>query len=163
MSGISLQIDFRQEDMAWDAVADAHALLEKSLRAAWLDADGGGGQAEVSVLLADDDTLQALNRDWRGKDNPTNVLSFPAPEIALPGAGSPQPRHLGDIAMSYQTLAREAERDGKSLGHHLQHLAIHGMLHLQGYDHETDDEAEEMEALERRLLAELGVPDPYAD
>jgi probable rRNA maturation factor len=101
--------------------------------------------------------VQALNRDWRGIDKPTNVLSFPAPE---PAAGI-RPRPLGDIAIAYETTRREAESESKPFAHHLSHLAVHGFLHLIGYDHETDDEAETMENLEREILSQLGVPDPY--
>ena len=95
-----------------------------------------------------------LNRDFRGKDKPTNVLSFPAP-------ANPE-GHLGDIAIAYGVTAREAETAGKSLADHATHLAVHGVLHLLGYDHETDAEAEVMEPLEDAILAELGIADPYA-
>lgn len=106
------------------------------------------------ILLTDDVAVQALNARFRDKDQPTNVLSFPAP---------PNPeRHLGDVALAYQTCAREAAEQGKSLAAHLQHLVAHGVLHLLGYDHMTDPEAEEMEGLERVILASLGVSDPYA-
>ena len=106
------------------------------------------------VLLTDDLAVQALNARFRGKDEPTNVLSFPAP---------PNPeQHLGDVALAYQTCAREAAQQGKPLAAHLQHLVAHGVLHLLGYDHMNDVEAEEMEGLERVVLASLGVPDPYA-
>ena len=108
----------------------------------------------VVVLLTDDESVRALNRDFRGKDSATNVLSFPAP---------PNPEdHLGDVALAYGVCAREAAEQGKPLRHHLQHLTVHGVLHLLGYDHIGDDEAEVMEGLERAVLAGLGVPDPYA-
>ena len=98
--------------------------------------------------------MRELNRDFRKKDAPTNVLSFPAP---------PNPeRHLGDIALAFGVCAREAAEQRKPLAHHLQHLTVHGVLHLLGYDHIGDDEAEAMEGLERAVLAGLGVPDPYA-
>ena len=109
----------------------------------------------VTVLLTDDASIRDLNARFRGKDQPTNVLSFPAPETAAP--------HLGDIALAYGVCAREAEAQGKSLQHHLMHLTAHGVLHLLGYDHETDAEAEEMEGMERAILATLGVSDPYAE
>lgn len=111
--------------------------------------------AEVSVLLCDDAEIRRLNAHWRGKDSATNVLSFP----------SPSPRafasHLGDIAIAYETVAREATDERKTLAHHLAHLTVHGYLHLLGFDHETDEDAEEMEELERDILAALGICDPY--
>ena len=114
--------------------------------------------ASVSLCLADDAQLRALNLRWRGIDKPTNVLSFPS---APPG---PRARSaaLGDIALAYETLAREADALGVPLADHYRHLVAHGFLHLIGYDHETDQEAERMEALETRILARLGAADPYA-
>lgn len=116
------------------------------------DPEGVEGACLV-VLLTDDASVRDLNARFRGKDSPTNVLSFPAP---------PNPeRHLGDVALAYGVCAREATEQGKSLRHHLQHLVVHGVLHLLGYDHMSDDEAEAMEGLERIVLAGLGAPDPY--
>lgn len=141
-------IDIEIEDPAWSAVLPkAEQLALEAAEAA--TADGG-----LTILLTDDDTVADLNQRFRGKAGPTNVLSFPAP--ANPEA------HLGDIALAFGVCAREAEEQGKSLANHLQHLVAHGVLHLVGYDHQTETEAEEMEALERRILAGLGVPDPYA-
>ncbi|GBF59187.1 PhoH-like protein [Candidatus Phycosocius bacilliformis] len=114
----------------------------------------------VAVLLTDDARVQALNAQWRQQDKPTNVLSFPAAEslsdISLAGEIG-----LGDIALAYETCAREAAEQGKSLKHHATHLLVHGLLHLLGYDHEADDDAAEMEGLEREILASLGIADPY--
>ena len=108
----------------------------------------------ITLLLTDDASVRELNAQFRGKDAATNVLSFPAP---------PNPEdHLGDVALAYGVCAREAAEQGKPLAHHLQHLTVHGVLHLLGYDHIGDDEAEAMEGLERTVLAGLGVPDPYA-
>jgi probable rRNA maturation factor len=112
----------------------------------------------VSLCLADDAMLRVLNLRWRGIDKPTNVLSFPS---APPGR-SEDATTLGDIALAYETLAREAEDLGVPLADHYRHLLAHGFLHLVGYDHETDAEAERMEALETRILARLGAADPYA-
>jgi probable rRNA maturation factor len=112
---------------------------------------------EVTVVLADDARVHELNRRFRGKDAPTNVLSFPAPPLP---EGAPGP--LGDVILAYETVAREAAAQGKSLAHHVQHLLVHGVLHLLGYDHETEAEAAAMEGEERRLLAGLGIADPYA-
>lgn len=109
---------------------------------------------EISVLLTSDEAVRALNAEFRGKDAPTNVLSFPAAQSARP--------HLGDIALAYGVCVREARAQGKPLAHHLMHLTVHGVLHLLGYDHHTDAEAEAMEGIERAVLFKLGVPDPYA-
>lgn len=116
---------------------------------------------EVSVLLADDGRVRELNRDWRGKDSPTNVLSFPAWEPGTPFvADGPLP--LGDVAVALETVLREAAAEGKTPEAHLAHLVVHGTLHLLGHDHEAEDEAERMEALEVRALEALGIADPYA-
>ncbi len=141
-------IDIEIEDETWSAaLPNAEALALEAAEAA--TAEGG-----LAILLTDDDTVADLNLRFRGKSGPTNVLSFPAPEN--------REGHLGDIALAYGVCAREAAEQGKSLAHHLQHLVAHGVLHLVGYDHQTETEAAEMEALERRILAGLDVPDPYA-
>lgn len=158
-----IEVDVLLEADAWSAVPGAAGLVTRAVTAACagalteyeLDIDG----AEIAVKLADDASIRALNRDWRGKDYATNVLSFPTPEVARAG-GDP---HLGDIAIAFETLQREAEAEGKPFADHLAHLAVHGTLHLLGYDHEVAEEAEEMEAMERRVLAGLGVPDPYSE
>lgn len=143
-------IDIEIEDAAWTtALPEAEAVALRAARAA-LGEDGGG----VAILLTDDATVADLNIRFRDKPGPTNVLSFPAPE-------NPE-EHLGDIALAYGVCAREAEEQDKPFAHHLQHLVAHGVLHLLGYDHLQDEEAEEMEAQERRILAGLGVPDPYS-
>jgi probable rRNA maturation factor len=116
------------------------------------------GAAELSIVLTDDTEQQDLNRDWRGKDAPTNVLSFPQIEPFSPVIGL-----LGDIVLAHETLEREAADLDKPLEHHFTHLVVHGFLHILGYDHLTEDEALVMESLETQILAGLGVPDPYAD
>ncbi|MCB1883835.1 MAG: rRNA maturation RNase YbeY [Geminicoccaceae bacterium] len=133
------------------AAEAALALLPETLRA----------RAEIAVLLADDARVRDLNRDWRGKDAPTNVLSFPNLDGLddLPGA---VPVVLGDVVLALETVCREAGEQGKPAAAHLSHLVVHGVLHLLGHDHAGDDEAEAMEALERRLVGGLGYPDPYA-
>lgn len=146
-------IDVEIEDEAWAYTeAQAEVLVLEAAEAALAASDFEGGG--VTVLLTDDATVRDLNHRFRGKDSVTNVLSFPAPEN--------RERHLGDVALAFGICAREAEEQGKPLAHHLQHLVAHGVLHLVGYDHETDAEAEQMEGLERVILAGLGVPDPYA-
>lgn len=115
-------------------------------------------RAVVSLLFADDATIANLNAAWRGKDGPTNVLSFPAGFQA----GTDGDIVLGDIALAFETVMREAGVDSKRFDHHLSHLIIHGFLHLCGYDHIDDDDAGEMESLEIGALARLDIPDPYA-
>ena len=145
-------IDIEIEDEAWTADlpdVEALALAAASAVLARLDAAGG-----LTILLTDDASVRDLNGRFREQDKPTNVLSFPAP-------ANPED-HLGDIALAHGVCVREAGEQGKPLAHHLQHLVAHGVLHLLGYDHIGDDEAEVMEDLERAVLAGLGVPDPYA-
>jgi metalloprotein, YbeY/UPF0054 family len=118
------------------------------------------GKIEIAVLLADDATLQELNRNWRGKDQPTNVLSFPSSDpVILPDESV----FLGDLALSFNTVEREAREQDKTFQQHTAHLIIHGILHLLGYDHETDQDAEYMEKREIAILARMNLPDPYAD
>lgn len=111
--------------------------------------------AEIAIALSSDEDVRALNARFRGQDKPTNVLSFPS----APGVSEAAPS--GDIIVAYETLAREAAHEGKPLHHHLAHLTVHGLLHLAGHDHHDDGDAERMEALERRILAHLDIPDPY--
>jgi probable rRNA maturation factor len=111
---------------------------------------------EVAVMLTDDAAIQRLNRDWRSIDRPTNVLSFPAARVA-----GIEPLMLGDIAIAYETLMRECREESRDFLHHLSHLAVHGFLHLMGYDHQTDSEADEMERVEVAILSQLRIPDPY--
>ncbi|GAK43804.1 conserved protein [Tepidicaulis marinus] len=119
--------------------------------------------AELSVLLADDNFVQSLNRKFRGKDKPTNVLSFPAPPSPSPAfAGQEAGLVLGDIVFGFETVMREAAEQNKTFDAHMQHLAVHGLLHLLDYDHQSDEEAGTMENYERQILAKLGVGDPYA-
>ena len=147
----------------WQTEPEAEAVIQRAIAAAAELADAGLGEAELAVMLTDDAGIRTLNSNWRGIDKPTNVLSFPA--LPPTGTGGPDdaPRMLGDIAIAYQTTRREADEEGKPFDHHLSHLAVHGFLHLIGYDHEQDDEADAMEALESKILAQLGIPDPYAD
>lgn len=162
-AGSDVEIDVAVEDARWaEVVPDLDALVIRAVEAGIAAApERPAGALEVSVLLADDATVQELNRTWRGKDKPTNVLSFPA---------APQPRHagvatpLGDVVLAYDTVLRETAEQSKPFRDHLAHLLVHGTLHLLGQDHETGEaEADAMEALEIAALAGLGIPNPYAD
>jgi probable rRNA maturation factor len=151
-------VEVSQEAAGWPA--EAEELARRAVEAALATApEAPAGDVEVSVLLADDAALARLNQAWRGKGEPTNVLSFPA----SPPPGTPGPRPLGDIALALETLSREAQAENKRFSDHLLHLVVHGTLHLLGYDHETEDEAERMEALETAALVRLDVADPYRD
>ena len=149
MTAPAMKIDVVTESGEW--TSEAEALVRQALTQASRMQKRGGA---VVVLLTDDAGVQRLNATWRGLDKPTNVLSFPAPEGNPSGA-------LGDIAIAYETTAREAGEEKMPLAHHLSHLVVHGFLHLVGHDHDNDREAEAMEQLEREILAKLGVPDPY--
>jgi probable rRNA maturation factor len=147
----------------WNAEPEAEAVILRAIEAAAAMVDAETGDAELAVMLTDDAGIRTLNNNWRHIDKPTNVLSFPA--IQPPSGVEPDdaPRMLGDIAIAYETTRREADDEQKPFANHLSHLAIHGFLHLVGYDHEKDGEAEAMESLEREILAHLGIPDPYMD
>ncbi len=147
----------------WQAEPDAETVVHRAIAAAAESVDADVGDAELAVMLTDDSGIRTLNGNWRGIDKPTNVLSFPALQPTGAGAPSDTPRMLGDIAIAYETTRKEADEEEKPFDHHLSHLAIHGFLHLIGYDHEKDDDAEAMESLEQEILAQLGIPDPYAD
>ena len=154
-----ITLDIMIEAGDWSRLEDAEALAQKAAEAALAVTYEANEAFEASVMLTDDAQIRELNRTWRAKDKPTNVLSFPAPE--QPGLSGP--RHLGDIALAYETLVRESEEESKELAHHFAHLIVHGVLHLLGYDHEVEAEADIMEALEVKALATLGIADPYRD
>jgi probable rRNA maturation factor len=147
----------------WQAEPDAEAVIHRAIAAAAETVDAGVGEAELAVMLTDDAGIRTLNSNWRGIDKPTNVLSFPALQPTGRGGPDDAPRMLGDIAIAYETTRKEADDEQKPFDHHLSHLAVHGFLHLIGYDHEKDADAEAMESLEQEILAQLGIPDPYAD
>ena len=136
----------------WAGQPAAEATVRAAIAAA---AQHVPAEGEVSLLLGDDAAVRVLNRNWRGIDAPTNVLSFPHQSDKVPFA------LLGDIAIAYETVAGEAAAEGKPFLHHLAHLSVHGFLHLMGYDHATDSQADEMEGLERDILAHLEIADPY--
>ncbi|MHA7818011.1 MAG: rRNA maturation RNase YbeY [Erythrobacter sp.] len=145
----------------WEALASRAA--EAACSAA---PELASSRLSASILFTTDEEVHLLNREWRGRDKPTNVLSFPmlAREELLDLAPDGPPELLGDIALAHETCAREAAEKGVSLGHHAAHLIVHGLLHLAGYDHvHSDEEAEAMEALEIAALAKLGIPNPYGD
>jgi probable rRNA maturation factor len=158
------------EDSRWDAL-DLEALAEKGARAA-LERLGLDPRAyEISLLACNDARIAELNADFRGKPQPTNVLSWPSDERGaaragemphLPRPAPPMPVELGDVAIAYDTCAREAAEAGRPLPDHALHLLVHGTLHLLGFDHERDADAELMEGLETEILSSLGVADPYA-
>jgi len=151
----------------WSDSSDWEGLAERAAHAASAVApELGHARFSASLLFTSDAEVQTLNREWRGKDKPTNVLSFPMLErselIALAPDGPPE--LLGDVALAHETCAREAAEKGVSLQDHATHLIVHGLLHLAGYDHETSpDDAAAMEALETKALASLGIADPYGD
>jgi probable rRNA maturation factor len=166
-------IDVMVDSPLWTAQRGVRAFLQRAIgEAAAMVATSGG---ELAIVLTDDSAIRALNRDWRGKDQPTNVLSFPVqdpscsrhrkPGRVRVGAASrragERPRLLGDIVIAYETMAREAMAEHRPFRHHLAHLAVHGFLHLLGHDHTAEAEANVMEALEIAVLARLKVPNPY--
>src|SRR3974390_2676338 len=147
----------------WQNEPDADAVTQRAIGAGAASVDDDVADAELAVMLTDDAGIRTLNSNWRGIDKPTNVLSFPA--LQPTGASGPDdaPRMLGDIAIAFETTRKEADDEQKPFDHHLSHLAVHGFLHLIGYDHENDADAEAMESKETEVLAQLGIPDPYAE
>lgn len=135
---------------------ELHELKKLARKACKAALRGKKGEA-LSIVLADDEYVQQLNKQYRGKDKPTNVLSFPA-DAHDPMA---EPGYLGDMVISIDTLKREATVQGKKFDHHYLHLVVHGMLHLLGYDHEVEQDAQKMESLEIEILKEMGIPNPY--
>jgi probable rRNA maturation factor len=162
-AGAALKIDVLIDSECWKNPRAASAVVRGAVRQA--AAALSTRPAELAIVLTDDAAMRRLNRNWRGIDAATNVLSF-----ATEHRANRQQRgragnhlHLGDLVLAYETVKREARRDGKSFDHHLAHLAVHGFLHLLGYDHETAAEARRMESAERAILRDLAVPDPYCD
>jgi probable rRNA maturation factor len=148
-------IDIQVQSPLWDAQPLAAQTIRDALAAAAATLSTIDG--EVAILLTNDKAIRALNRQWRSIDKPTNVLSFPA-AVTQTGVGV---KFFGDIVMAYETLARECADEDRVFLHHLAHLTVHGFLHLVGYDHQADAEAEEMEALESRIMTRMQMPDPY--
>ena len=157
MTRAAPDIEVQVDSNLWGEAPTAAGTVREAIATAAAVVSGlPAASGEVSVVLTDDAAIQKLNRDWRGQDKPTNVLSFPAVQRAATA-----PALLGDIVIAYETVAREAAAEGKPFAHHVAHLAVHGFLHLLGYDHDSDAEADAMERLEARILARLDVPDPH--
>lgn len=149
----ALKIDVVVESDLWNEPRNAKSLVRRAVREA--AAALSTSDAELAIVLTHDSAIRLLNRQWRGTDKATNVLSFPT------NNPSGEPPLIGDIVLAYETVDREARAQGKPFAHHLVHLAVHGYLHLLGYDHQRTKEAEAMEQLERAILRRLGIPDPY--
>jgi probable rRNA maturation factor len=145
-------VDIQVQSPLWQAEPRAEETVRAAIKTAASALSTPPG--EVSIVLTDDSTIRALNRRWRGIDKPTNVLSFPAAQ-----AGSTD--FLGDIVITYETLEQECDDGDRNFLHHLAHLTVHGFLHLVGYDHQTDSDADEMEALESKIMRSMNMPDPY--
>ncbi|WP_045834608.1 rRNA maturation RNase YbeY [Hyphomicrobium sp. 99] len=148
------EVEIVEDDGDWSRISNLDSLIDDAARAAFERAGDGLQPAVVSVALSSDANVAALNEQFRGKAKPTNVLSFPAGNGASDG-------QLGDIIIALETVEREADEQGVPFEHHLQHLVVHGVLHLLGYDHETTADAERMEAIEIEILSKLGVANPY--
>ena len=158
MSNPEISVGFEIEAGEWGDEAALEGMAHRAIDATFAQLGVVSGSSELSILFTDDASVQALNRQWRNKDKPTNVLSFPAFPVQPGDKLSPM---LGDIVLAHETVLREAEEEAKPFEHHLTHLLVHGLLHLLGYDHENDEQAEHMEGLERRILESLAIPDPY--
>ncbi len=150
-----MTLDFDVIDARWNAIAG----LEAIVRSAILATVAANDTRLVTVQLADDATVRALNKEWRGQDKATNVLSFPAAHLT--GLPDDEQQPLGDIVLAYETVVAESRDAGKRPVDHVSHLLVHGVLHLMGYDHGNEQEADLMEGRERDILATLGIADPY--
>ncbi|MEM9469567.1 MAG: rRNA maturation RNase YbeY [Pseudomonadota bacterium] len=160
-----IDIDISLQDPQWEAIPDVYNLVKKSvettLETAPLPRQAQNKNLEVSIVLANDDLAQVMNRDYRQKDKPTNVLTFASIDDDTPQPGDDF--HLGDVILAFETIDRESQEQGKFINDHLSHLAIHGTLHLLGYDHIEEDDANTMETLEIRILERFGIQNPYIE
>ena len=152
---LAVSVGIQIQSPLWDTQPRAESVVQEAVAAA--AAALSTSDDEVSILLTDDSAVRILNREWRGLDKPTNVLSFPAPKSPATGGA----RFLGDIVIAYETLQRECEDEDRDFLHHLSHLTVHGFLHLLGYDHQTDAEADEMEGTESKIMTAMKLPDPW--
>jgi probable rRNA maturation factor len=156
-AGASLAVEIVRREPAWTRAQTTDALLRRAARAALGAAPHLPGEAyRVTLVLTGDEEMRELNRVWRGQDKATNVLSFPADVIRDRG-------FLGDLVLARETACKEADERGITLSNHVSHLVVHGMLHLLGFDHAEDEDADRMETLERAALASIDVADPYAE
>jgi probable rRNA maturation factor len=154
-----MNVSIEVEDQAWLALSGLETYARAAVEAALASTGSRGTNCDVAVLFTDDDEIAAINAEWRGLNKPTNVLSFPTPaDLPIPQG---EARPLGDIVLAHGVIASEAGEQGKTLRDHTVHLIVHGTLHLLGFDHETNDDALEMEALETSILKGLGISDPY--
>ncbi|WP_425420127.1 rRNA maturation RNase YbeY [Oricola indica] len=159
MTHLTISIDVGVEAGDWAGEDELAALSRRAVDAAVARLGLGDAGSELSIVFTDNEAMRVLNAQWRGKDKPTNVLSFPAFPLS---PGDPPGPMLGDIVIAFETVKSEAELEGKPFDDHLRHLVVHGFLHVLGYDHENDTDAEEMEAAERAILADMGIADPYS-
>jgi len=154
-----ITIDITIHDQGWADKESLEKLAAEAAEATFARLDLQDTASELSLVFTDDAEMRRLNAQWRNRDKATNVLSFPAFPVR---AGEKPGPMLGDIILARETIEQEAGRQGKPLNHHLSHLIVHGLLHLLGYDHENDSDAEIMETLEREIVHTLAIPDPYA-
>lgn len=155
---VSPIIELCLEDDNWRGVEELESKMVACVSAALKQANQGDEIASLTIVLADNQRVEALNNDWRDKQKPTNILSFPAPAHSLNDEGH---AYLGDLILAYGVIFDEAGTQTKPFVTHLCHLVVHGVLHLLGYDHQNDEEADYMEQLEIKAMAALGLPDPY--
>lgn len=155
-----ITIDIIVESVGWNDEEMLYKITEKALTTTMHQLSLENAASEISLLFTDDEHMTQINAQWRGKNKPTNVLSFPAFPLK---AGDPPGPMLGDIIIARETVVLEAKKEGKTFQDHLTHMIVHGLLHLLGYNHETHDETLQMEGLEREILRKLFIKDPYAE
>ncbi|MEX0347605.1 MAG: rRNA maturation RNase YbeY [Rhizobiaceae bacterium] len=159
MTGKSVDLQITIDADGWPQEARLRDIVSRAVRGVFDKVGAKSSSAcELSLLFTDDKAIRRINQKWRGIDKPTNVLSFPAEPSVNPNA---LPAVLGDIVFGLETISCEAEVENKRFEHHLSHLVVHGLLHIFGYDHEQETDAEAMEAMERQILQTLAIPDPY--
>ncbi|MCZ2158069.1 rRNA maturation RNase YbeY [Bartonella sp. 220] len=155
-----ITIDITVESSGWNDEKTLYNITEKILKTTMHHVSLDNVISEISLLFTDNKHMAQINAQWRNKNKPTNVLSFPAYPLK---AGDPPGPMLGDIIIAQETVALEAKKEGKLFQDHLAHMIVHGLLHLLGYNHETDDEAHHMEKLEREILQKLSIKNPYTE